>query len=139
MIPTILRLFVLVLMLLTSSCTQSRDLTGKWDLQVENKDHKVMATLVIEFSHRKTESCLAGDWQSIKMISSSTQDAKFFPVADAWSYRVENNQLKIGRNEICDAYLMMEGPIEDEVIRGEYFGFGWETTPLGFFVLSKRE
>lgn len=139
MMPTILRLFVLVFMLGTSACAWSRDLAGKWDLRVENKNHQVMATLVIEFSHRKAESCLAGDWLSIKVISSSTKDAKFFPVSDAWSYRVEKNQLKMGRNEICDAYLMMEGPVKDEVIRGEYFGFGWESTPLGFFVLSKKK
>lgn len=133
------RLAILVLVVCIAGNVSARDLSGQWDLKVEDKDHNVVSVLVIKFGALKAKSCLGGDWLRVEVVSSSTKDKTFFPVSDALSYRVENNQLTIGRNEVCDAYLMLQGKLDDEIIRGEYFSFGWKSTPLGFFVLSKRK
>ena len=135
----IFRLAVLAFALVFSAAVWSRDLAGQWDLKVENKDHHVVTVLVVEFTEHQAQSCIGGKWLRVNVVSSTTEDSHFFPVSGHLSYSVGDNQLTIGRNEICDAYLWLRGALNDEIIRGEYFGFGWGTTPLGFFALSKRK
>ena len=135
----IYRLVIFALALGFSVVAWSRDLDGKWDLKIENKNHRVVAALVIEFTGHRAQSCIAGNWLHVNVASATTEDAHFFPVSEPLSYSVENNQLTIGRNEVCDAYLMLHGPLDDEIIRGEYYSLGWDRTPLGSFTLSRRK
>lgn len=135
----IYRLIIISLALSFSAAVWSRDLAGQWDLKIEDKNHQVVTVLVIEFTEHPARSCITGKWLRVNVVSSTTEDSQFFPVSDALSYGVENNQLTIGRNEVCDAYLWLRGTLDNEIIRGEYFSFGWGRKPLGFFALSKKK
>lgn len=133
------RLIFFALALGLSASAWPRDLTGQWNLNIEDKNHHVVTGLVIEFTDHQAPSCIGGNWLRVNVVSSTTKDAHFFPVSDHLSYSIEKNQLTIGRNEICDAYLALSGALDDETIRGKYFSFGWGSKPLGFFVLSKKK
>ncbi len=135
----IYRLVVFVLALGFSAMAWPRDLSGQWDLKIEDKNRHVVTVLVIEFTNHQARSCLGGNWLRVNVVSATTEDTKFFPASDALSYSIDNNQLTIGRNEICDAYLALRGALNDETIRGEYFSFGWGSKPLGFFALSRKK
>jgi hypothetical protein len=135
----IYRLVIFALALSFSAVVWSRDLAGQWDLKIEDKNHHVVTVLVIEFTEHQARSCIAGKWFRVDVVSSTTEDSQFFPVSDPLSYAVESNQLSIGRNEVCDAYLWLQGTLDNEIIRGEYFSFGWGSKPLGFFALSKKK
>ncbi|MGA8147227.1 MAG: hypothetical protein WB870_06560 [Gallionellaceae bacterium] len=133
------RLIAVALALGFSTLAWPRDLTGQWNLNVEDKNHHVVTALVIEFTDHRAPSCIGGNWLRVNVVSATTEDAHFYPVSDPLSYSIENNQLTIGRNEVCDAYLMLHGTLADEIIRGEYFTLGWGSTPLGFFALSRKK
>lgn len=135
----VFRLLVVAFALGFSATAWARDLAGQWDLKIEDKNHHVVSVLVVEFTNRQAPSCIAGKWLRVNVVSATAEDTRFFPVSDPLSYDIENNRLTIGRNEICDAYLMLQGALDDETIHGEYFSLGWGTTPLGFFALSKRK
>jgi len=135
----IYRLITFALALSFSAVAWSRDLSGQWDLKIEDNNHHVVTALVIEFTEHQARSCIAGKWLHVNVVSSTTEDGRFFPVSDPLSYGVENNQLTIGRNEICDSYLWLQGMLENEIIHGEYLSFGWGSKSLGFFSLSKRK
>jgi len=115
----------------------STELPGKWTLSVENPDHVVLANLRVEFTEKPAKSCMSGDWKVVRVVSAKTTDKQFFPASDPLSYRIENNQLTIGRNQVCDDYLWLQGPIEGPSVSGEYFSLGLGgTAPLGRFHLS---
>jgi len=115
----------------------STELTGTWTLSVENPDHVVLANLRVEFTEKPAKSCMSGDWKVVRVVSAKTTDKQFFPASDPLPYRIENNQLTIGRNQVCDDYLWLQGPIEGPSVSGEYFSLGLGgTAPLGRFHLS---
>ena len=136
---TIRWLIALAFAFCLSAVASPRDLTGQWDLKIEDKGHHVVTALVIQFTDQRAPSCIGGNWFRVNVVSSTTDDAHFFPVSDPLSYSVDGNQITIGRNEICDAYLELRGPLNAEAIRGEYISFGWGSTPLGFFALSRKK
>ncbi|MCW8877409.1 MAG: hypothetical protein OQJ89_10880 [Kangiellaceae bacterium] len=115
------------------------ELNGIWVLKVENLQRELVATLKIKFSAKKAASCIGGDWRNIIVESYQTTDESFFPATEPLSYELNGNQLKIGRNQICDAYLNLSGELKDFYVNGEYIGFGWETKKLGYFSLSLSE
>lgn len=134
------RLFAFVVALCFSASVWSYDLTGKWDLKIEDKKHHVVTSLVIEFTNQSAQSCVAGAWLRLNVVSAATEDPNFYPVTDPLSFSIEDNQLTIGRNEICDGYLMLGGTFNGEVALGEYYGLGLGGTwPIGFFTLSKKK
>ncbi|HVI56024.1 MAG TPA: hypothetical protein VM621_13355 [Luteibacter sp.] len=123
---------------LVSSAVCSSDLPGQWALSVENPRHRVVATLDVEFTDEQAPSCLGGEWKVVKVVSATTRDDSFFPTSDPLSYRIEDKQLTIGRNEWCDAYLLLKGPLEGPSVSGDYFAFGMGgSTPLGYFKLTQ--
>ncbi len=136
---SIYRFVAFALALGFSAVVWPRDLAGQWDLKIEDRNHRVITVLVIEFTEHQARSCIGGNWLRVNVVSSTTEDKQFFPVSAPLSYGVENNQLTIGRNEVCDAYLWLRGTLDNEIIRGEYFSFGWGRKPLGFFALSKKK
>lgn len=135
----IYQLIALALALGFSSMVWSRDLAGQWDLKIEDKKHRVVTVLIIEFTDHQARSCLGGNWFRVNVVSATTDAPRFFPASDALSYSIENNQLTVGRNEICDAYLVLRGSLDDETIHGDYSSFGWGSKQLGFFALTKKK
>ncbi len=76
----------------------------------------------------------------VTVVSATTEDANFYPASEPLSFSIENNQLTIGRNEICDAYAMLSGALNDKAIHGEYYGLNLGgTVPLGFFTLRRKQ
>ena len=134
------RLLAAVLAFGFSASAWSYDLAGEWSLKVENPSHHLVTTLTIEFTNKSAHSCLGGNWKSVNIVYATTEDTHFYPVSDSLSYNIENNQITIGRNEICDAYLMLSGAFSGETIRGEYYSFGLGgSSTLGFFTLSRKK
>lgn len=114
------------------------ELSGQWNLAVENPEHVVVASLKVEFTDKKAPSCMAGEWKVLKVVSATTRDSNFFPSSDPLSYRIENKKVTIGRNELCDAYLWLQGPLEGTSVKGDYFSFGLGGgTTRGYFRLSQ--
>jgi hypothetical protein len=83
---------------------------------------------------------MAGNWMRVTVVSATTKDEHFFPISDPLSFQVENGELTIGRNEICDAYLMLTGPLSKDSVSGDYYSLGLGgSSPLGFFTLSRQK
>ena len=117
----------------------AQDLTGQWELKIENKKHLAVATLAVEFTQQKALSCIGGDWLRLNIISASTTDSDFYPLKDPMSYQLVKNELTIGRNGVCDGYLHMSGTLDGQSARGDYYSFGLSgSTPLGFFELQRK-
>lgn len=115
-------------------------MSGQWTLAIEDKAHHVVATLVVAFTNDRASSCMSGDWKRVSVTSKTTKDPNFYPISDPLSFTLKDNRLTIGRNEVCDAYIWLEGNIKDESARGEYFSLGLGgSSPLGFFTLTKRK
>lgn len=124
--------------LCVSSVAHCHDLPGVWLLKVQNSKHQVVATLEVQFTDAAANSCMAGDWKVLKVLSAKTKTKDFFPVSDPLSYQIANGQLTIGRNEVCDGYLQLEGPLGGSLIKGDYFSLGLlGSSPLGYFTLSR--
>ena len=124
--------------LLLSHATCATDLSGPWTLSIQNSQHVVVATLEIEFTESDARSCLGGEWKKVNVVQATTRDDDFYPISEPLSYRVEDGHLTIGRNEKCDAYLLLKGAMAGPSISGDYFGYGrWGTSPRGYFELRR--
>src|SRR5438309_1724712 len=134
----LLRTLLVAVLALVSQVAWSFDLSGRWILNIENLDHKVVATMVVRFTQDAARSCLGGSWRQLAVEVKAVTDPKFFPVADPLSYSVEQSTVTIGRNEICDAYLHLSGKLDSLPIRGDYTGFGWGGgRQIGYFSLDR--
>lgn len=123
--------------LFSSHAVRSSELPGRWILTVENPQHVVVATLKVKFTDKEAKSCVNGEWKVLKVVSATTKDKNFFPTSDALSYEIVDGRLTMGRNEICDAYLWLQGPLGGPSVTGDYSTFGLGTSaPLGYFTLS---
>jgi hypothetical protein len=115
-----------------------RDLGGLWTLKIENQQHQLVTTMTIRFGNDAAPSCMAGNWKRIIVESASASEPKFFPTNEPLSYEIRTNRLVIGRNEICDAYLHLNGEWDASSARGQYVGFGlYGGQRLGYFSLSR--
>jgi len=113
---------------------------GVWILKVQNPKHQVVATLKLQFTDAAANSCMGGDWKAVKVLSAKTKAKDFFPVSDPLSYQIAHGQLTIGRNEICDGYLQLQGPVGVSLIKGDYFSLGLlGSSPLGYFTLRRSQ
>lgn len=126
-----------------ASCVPSAwsyELGGVWDLKVENPQHKVVASATISFSEQPAQSCLSGNWKRVVVESSNTSDSSFFPISEPLSFSVDGSKLTVGRNEVCDAYLHLEGVLEKDSVQGDYVSFGLGGgTRLGYFSAKRRQ
>ena len=137
MTTSLTRSITMLACLFASGAVYSNDMPGRWTLSIENPEHHVIATLQVEFTDKRAESCMSGDWKVLKVVSAKTQDKEFFPVSEPLSYQIEGKQLTMGRNEVCDAYLWLRGSLVQAAVKGEYFGFGLGgSAPMGYFKLS---
>lgn len=133
----LLRSLFMAASLFASSAVCCQDLSGKWTLYVENPGHQVVMTLTVKFTSDAAASCMSGEWKVVKVVSTTTEDKNFFPASEPLSYRVENGQLTIGRNGICDAYLWLQGALGEASVQGDYFSLGLGGSyPLGHFKMS---
>ena len=137
---TLLRSLFIAVVLFASSAACGRDLSGKWTLYVENPGHHVVTTLTVKFTNDAAASCMSGEWKIVNVVSTTTEDKNFFPASDPLSYRIENGQLTIGRNGICDAYLWLQGALGEASVQGDYFSLGFGgSSPLGHFKMSQAK
>src|SRR5262249_34867607 len=121
-----------------STSTWSQDLSGIWILKITNLKNKVIASARIRFSEEKAQSCMAGNWRRVIVDSPKTTDSSFFPASERWSYTVENSELTIGRNEICDDYLHLIGSLRKGTFVGEYVSLGLAGgKKIGYFAVSR--
>jgi hypothetical protein len=116
------------------------DLSGTWTLQVEDQSHKAIASLTVQFTNEQdSRSCISGKWMKVKVVSATAVDQSFYPLTDPLSYEIAHDRITIGRNGICDAYLMLDGPLKDQPIRGGYYSLGLGgSRPKGFFTLGRN-
>ena len=117
-------------------------LTGTWSLSVNNLDHILITTLEIKFTADKANSCLGGSWRKIEVISSTPEKNSFYPdssmiLNQELSYKLDNDVLTIGRNNICDAYKHLTGKLKEYQAGGKYISFGWGRKELGTFKLRR--
>jgi hypothetical protein len=116
------------------------DLPGEWLLHVQNPEHQVVAALKVQFTGERAESCMSGDWKVVRVVSATSKVKGFFPISDPLAYRIEGGQLTIGRNQVCDAYLWLQGSLGKPSVKGDYFSLGLGgSSPLGYFTLSHSE
>lgn len=140
MMKSFVRSIGMVAGFLASAAACSNEMPGQWTLSIENPEHRVVTTLKVEFTDTKAPSCLGGEWKVLKVVSAATQDNDFFPTSDPLSYQIENKQVTIGRNEVCDAYLLLKGDFAGTSVRGNYSSFGLGGgAPLGYFHLSQSK
>lgn len=128
-----MRPFMLLLYALIFSCSNSfaqqqpgtatpANLKGSWDVQIMNKQHKVITTMTVSFSNQAADSCMSGPWAWKQVLVSNyrTTDADFFPGNDQLAYSLDGNELTIGRMNTCDAYLMLSGKVTGSRFQGNY-------------------
>lgn len=134
----LLRIAFIAASLGAASAAPCSELPGKWMLSIENPGHHAVATVAVEFTDEVAPSCMGGEWKVVKLVSATIGDKTFFPVSDPLSYRIEDGQLTIGRNEVCDAYLWLQGPLVGASVQGNYFSLGLGgSSPLGYFTLRR--
>jgi hypothetical protein len=114
-------------------------LPGVWLVQVQNPKHQVVATLKVQFTDTRAEnSCMAGNWNTVRVLSAATKVKDFFPVSDPLAYQIKDGQITLGRNVVCDGYLWLQGPLHGSAAQGDYFSLGLGgTSPLGHFTLHR--
>ena len=116
----------------------THDLSGSWTLRIENLEHRPAAALTVQFSEERAISCIGGDWHRLLVTAKALSDQGFFPASDPLSYQVSGDELTIGRNEMCDAYLHLHGQLSGNAARGEYIAFGLDRAErLGYFILER--
>ena len=114
-----------------------RQFLGSWTISVKNLQREVVTTLVVRFSKEQADSCIGGYWRKLEVLSHSTTNEDFFPIGEPLSYEIMDNKVVIGRNEICDAYLHLNGEMKNSRVTGEYIAFGWGSENLGYFSLER--
>lgn len=55
---SLLRSIFILTSVLASNAASSTDMSGQWTLSVENPEHRVVATLKVEFTNEKAASCM---------------------------------------------------------------------------------
>lgn len=134
----IVRCLVVFLSLTYVTFANCQDLAGEWTLKIQNRQQQLITTLKIRFAESKADSCMGGEWRQVQVLSSNSTDKTFFPMSDPLSYTLENNQLIIGRNNICDAYLGLKASLDNAKMNGTYYALSkGGTSNLGYFVLIK--
>lgn len=136
-----------VVALCVPMAANAQDLSGRWQLEVQNAKREVVTMLTIRFTHDLAQSCLdlvypmtnkGLKWSRVKIEAMSTTESTFFPVADSLAYGIAEGTLTIGSVEICDGYALLQGGVASRPIVGRYFTLGLEgSTDRGFFKLAR--
>jgi len=108
-----------------------------WTFMILDTQRKTVGTLGVRFTAEKAQSCISGDWRKIVVVSFKSLGEPAFPGKDPLAYSLEGRQLTIGRNEICDGYVMLQGELTDAGLSGEYFTLGLGGQHQMGYVLGK--
>ena len=112
---------------------------GTWEFTIQDMQHKPVGSLRVRFTDQAARSCRGGSWKRLALEHFSTTGEPIFPGNDPLSYRLEGRTLTIGRNEICDAYVGLSGPMSSGHMEGDFFSFGLSgTTQLGYVVGTSK-
>lgn len=114
-------------------------LNNQWTLEVKSPDGQIITSVQVRFTDSEANSCMGGDWKKVILGYHKTKDKRFFPLEDEISYQIEGNNLTLGRNQICDAYLHLNAFMDNVNINGEYYSYGkGGKYNLGSFSLIKQ-
>ena len=117
----------------------AQSLDGHWTLSIRDLQHRERVVAVVHFESKEAQSCLGGDWNTVVVESTVRRDDAFFPIADPLSWELRDGALTIGRNQVCDAYLEMNGPIGEDAVAGSVFHYGkGGRGDFGEFVLQRQ-
>jgi hypothetical protein len=104
-----------------------------WTVAVVDPDHKSIGSMIILVTDAKANSCRAGDWKRLELLSYQSEDPNFV-ARRPLSYLLDGNTLSLGANEICDGYISMHGVLTDVGVSGDYGSLGLGSfRRLGFF------
>jgi hypothetical protein len=118
---------------LPSAPPENEALRVPWTLTIQNKDHQTIGVLTVRFTREKADSCIVGDWKRVVVEAFESSGEPAFPGREPLSYTVDGGWLTIGRNEVCDAYLMLGGELTADGLTGEYYSLGLAgSRPLGY-------
>jgi hypothetical protein len=98
----------------------SWNIATPWKLIILDKKANLVASMSLQFTDEKADSCVGGDWKRVKVSDFRSTDEYFFPGNEHLSYEVTGKAIFIGRNEICDAYLTLVGEIKPQSVSGVY-------------------
>ena len=100
------------------------ELGTPWTFTILNEQRKVIGSLKVRFTDEKALSCISGEWKRLTVLSFESSGEPAFPGRDPLSYALDGHTLTIGRNEICDAYVMLKGDVTSVGMTGDYFSLG---------------
>ena len=111
---------------------------GRWDLRVEDDRQRVIVEGTVRLTAYKGDGCMSGDWRKVEVEWSRRPNAGSFPIDEPLTWRLDQGQLIIGRNGVCDGYLHLVGPWKNgEPMAGDYISLGMGgATTLGRFTLK---
>jgi hypothetical protein len=122
----------------TANQREAPDLAGSWTLRIEDLHHQAVVTMTIQFGAETAPSCMVGNWKRIVVTARNSSDDKFFPSSEPMSYELNGENLTIGRNEVCDDYLRLNGTLREHAVSGEYYSFDIRSRKRkGYFSLRK--
>jgi hypothetical protein len=98
----------------------SWNIATQWKLIILDQKAKLVASVTLQFTEEKADSCAGGDWKRVKVSDFRSIDEHFFPGNENLFYEVSGKAFSIGRNEICDAYLTLVGEITAQSVSGIY-------------------
>jgi hypothetical protein len=95
-----------------------------WTFEIHGLQRNIIGHLTVRFTDTKAPSCIIGDWKRIEVVNYRPLGEPAFPGNDPLSYTFDGRALVIGRNEICDGYVMLSGNLADNKFSGDYVTFG---------------
>jgi hypothetical protein len=104
-----------------------------WTLTILDMQRRVIGQLTVRFTGDNAPSCRGGDWKRIVVLNYRQLGEPAFPGNDQLSYITEGGTLTVGRNEVCDGYVMLKGDLTSTSFSGDYFTLGLGgTSQLGY-------
>ncbi|WP_431261905.1 hypothetical protein ACQ859_17015 [Roseateles chitinivorans] len=98
---------------------------GRWDLRVEDDRQRVIVESTVRLTAYKGDGCRSGDWRKVEVEWSRRPNAGSFPIDEPLTWMLDQGQLIIGRNGVCDGYLQLVGPWKNgEPMAGDYISLG---------------
>jgi len=72
-------------------------LPGVWLVQVQNPKHQVVATLKVQFTDTRAEnSCMAGNWNTVRVLSATTKVKDFSRSLTRWRIKSRMGKSLLG-------------------------------------------
>lgn len=121
------------------AASQAQSLDALWQLRITDLKHTVKVDATIRFTKAaETGSCMVGNWKRIVVVSKVAYDNKFFPLDEPLAYKLESGTLTLGRINVCDGYLFLNGKLKDKNVEGSYYASGMlSSEQLGHFSLKQ--